>query len=53
MQIEIIKSYRQKLQAPKADHLAGQMTECFQKIIAREAAAILEQEYGSNREKYR
>lgn len=35
MQIEIMESYRQKLQALKADHLAGQMTECFQKIIAK------------------
>ena len=35
MQVEIMESYRRKLQALKADHLAEQMTECFRKIIAK------------------
>ena len=30
-----MESYRRKLQALKADHLAEQMTECFRKIIAK------------------
>ncbi len=35
MQIELMENYRKKLQALKADDLAEQMTECFQKIIAK------------------
>lgn len=35
MQIEIMESYRKKLQALKANHLAAQMTQCFQRIIAK------------------
>lgn len=35
MQIEIMKAYRKKIQALKADELAEQMTECFRRIIAK------------------
>lgn len=36
MQTEIMKKYKDELQALKADDLAAQMTECFGRIIAKE-----------------
>ena len=35
-QIEIMRAYKNQLQALKADELAKQMTECFSKIISKE-----------------